>query len=232
MEGLAQELEQETGEPAKVPRTPEEQARLIAARPPYWEYRLFAGALIQGQDALESAYLDYVMRIARGSKEVDFQIALDTMETFYHQMATSIGPLERILAVEAQERAFGAPGEDGNVGAILHMAGSVTTTYADLLGAGRQLLSIEPPQLLTRMHELALHYLGRPLEQIRAFVEQTVEAMTRLDDYLASSEPVVIELDLVMELDPGVERAFDEELRRVRRKVRWRRWTGLDLERR
>jgi hypothetical protein len=45
---LAHEADPSREDFVGVPRTPDEQARLIASRPPAWEHLLFAGALVQG----------------------------------------------------------------------------------------------------------------------------------------------------------------------------------------
>lgn len=229
--GLAQELEPPPDDFPKVPRTPEAQARLIATRSAYWEYRLFASALLQGRDALEFSYLDYELGISRRREQVDFDAAIAVINEVYHHASGAAGAIERAFGPAAQRRAFGLPGEAGDPNAIRHMAGQVTGMYADLLEAATQLLSIEPPEVLARMQQIVLRHLRRPIEIIRAFVDKTVEEIERLDEYLAQRRDVFIKLDLTLELDDQVGRELDDEMRRVKRKVRWRNWTGLDVNR-
>lgn len=229
--GLAQELQPPADDFPKVPRDPGAQARLIATRPTCWEYRLFAGALLQGRDAHEFSYLDYQMGISRRRQQVDFDTAREVINEVYQRASATTGPLERVFGPAAQRRAFGLPGEAGDANAILHMAGQVTGMYADLLEAVTQLLSIEPPAVLGNLQRIVLRHLRRPIEQLRAFVDKTVEEIERLDDYLADGRDVVIKLDLTLDVDPTIDRELDDEMRRVRRKIRWRGVTGLDVNR-
>lgn len=130
-----------------VPRTADEQARLIASRPPAWEHLLFAGALLQGVDALEFAYLDLDLAIGEREEPVDFQTALAVIEEVSDRAAAAVRTLNRAFTPNAQERAFGPPGIEGDMRSIQHLAQLIVNAYGDLLAAGNRLMVMDPPRL-------------------------------------------------------------------------------------
>jgi len=230
--GLARDLKPAPIDLSGIPRTPEQQASLIAARPACWEYLLFAGALVQGEEALEFDFLDHKLRIAPEREALDFHTTLGTIRSTFSRASGFVEPIDRAFTRDAQEHAFGRLGEHGDVLAIQHLARIVIDTYGSFLQAAEQLRSIDPPQLLRQALSLALQFLDAPLASIRDFISRTVEEVDRLPEHLERGEPVTVEIALVLDVDQEVLRQYRAEMERIERKIRWRKWSGLDPDRR
>lgn len=230
--GLARDLKPVPIDPWGIPRTPEQQAGLIAARPACWEYLLFAGALVQGEEALEFDFLDHKLRIAPEREPLDFHATLRIVRSTFTRSVAYVEPINRAFTREAQKHAFGPLGEHGDVLAIQHLARIVIDTYGSFLQTAEQLRSIDPPQLLRQALTLAIQFLDAPLASVRDFIARTVEEVDRLPEHLARGEPVTVEIALALEVDSEVLRQYRAEMDRIERKVRRRKWTGLDLDQR
>jgi hypothetical protein len=68
------------------------------------------------------------------------------------------------------------------------------------------------------------------IETLREFVARVADEIGRAFDRVVREEPVELMLVLNLDFDPGVERALDDEWRRIRRKIRWKSWTGLNVD--
>jgi hypothetical protein len=138
VEGIARDLTSEPPSFSGAPKTKEQEAWLIAVQADFWEYRLFAGGLYQGREALEPKYLDHNLGIVEGSLRMDFHDAQNVLSDAVHRVATSVATIDDAFDPAAQEPAFGAPGEPGNAAAIRHLAHRVLAVYEELLDAASQ----------------------------------------------------------------------------------------------
>jgi hypothetical protein len=221
---LAHELEPEQPDIAKIPRTPEEQARLITLRPSAWEYLLFAGALLQGHDALESTYLDLRFGIAGRREELSFADACGVLAAACDRYDDALQVLQSAFEDEPQEHAFGPAGVPGDPRAILHLAQTIVRGYGEMLEAVQTMQAIDPPRVLDNVFALARRQLFAPIEAVRSFVSRVIEEIGALPERLAKAdgEPIVIDLLLDMTPDETLGAELQLELRRARRKARWR----------
>jgi hypothetical protein len=202
-----------------IPRDTEEQEDLIAQRPPGWEYLLFAGVLDQGRRVLEPKWQDYKSGYARRKR-----VRLDEKETVSYLIGMWVDaqaimrPIDRVFSEEAQQQAFGAPGEPGNALLIEHSAKRVLTSYEELLDWAADIRGIVFPEKFRRAFELAPLVMERPALDIRDFITRTVVQLGRLPDLLAhpDSGPIAIELPLTVTIDDAAMATFSEELDRVR----------------
>lgn len=228
--GLAKEVA--GGVPAAfsgIPRNPDEQVQLVATKPDFWEHLLFAGALIQGQEALEFEYLDHKMELTVRREPVDFHTAIEVMQASNEAVSAALDRVIRVFDESALEYAFGPPGEHGDPKAIQHLALIVIGFYEELLRSGAELRSVVPPRILARAWELSVRRLDAPIAQVRDFIDRTVDEFEHLPDYLEHDEPVTITLDLTLAMDEELVDQFEEEMRRVKWGLRWRRWLGVDI---
>ncbi len=215
---------------AGVPKTPEQESLLIAAFPDFWEYRLFAGVLYQGREDLEFKYLDHAMGIVAQRTELDFHDANSVLGDAFRRVGGTIETIEQVFGPAAQERAFGAPGEPGDVPAIRHLAIRVLSVYEELLDSAAQIRLVDPPDLLRRTFGIAARYMDAPIDQFRNFMTKAVTEAERLPERAADVvEPRTITLDLVLDIDAATQHELDAEMKRVGRKVRWLGWLGGDL---
>jgi hypothetical protein len=202
-----------------VPTTPEHQQALLRERPPGWEYLLYGGVLLQGREALENKWHDEELGMPRGE-----QISLDRDAEFRYlsnelarvRMLTSNSM--RVFDADAQERAFGAPGEPGDPVRIENLARHVIGTYEGLLDWAARMRAVVPPEDLERLLELTALMAKAPIMQFRDFVDDVVRELGKLPAHLASDtdELLEIEVNLVLEIDPGVLSELEAETERVR----------------
>jgi hypothetical protein len=214
-----------------VPKTADQETRLIAGDVDFWEYRLFAGVLYQGRAALEFKYLDHRAGIVTSDVRLSFDDANRVLRDAFHRVASAIATVDQILRPTAQQRAFGAPGEPGDAVAIRHLAHRIVSVYEELLDTAAQLRSVEAPDLLQPTFRVASRYMDAPIAQFRRFIATAIDEMEGLPERATDVvEPRTITLDLVLSLDDAIQRELDAETKRVRRKIRWLGWTGGDLD--
>jgi hypothetical protein len=129
--GLAQEPVVQAVQPDEgvlrltIPSTSEEQARVVAKRPRFWEHLLFVGVLVRGKNELETKWDDHELRLPRGPRrEFDLASANDFLSREVGWIQKHI-VLDRIMSPSIYEQAFGAPGESGDAAKIEGMAASL-----------------------------------------------------------------------------------------------------------
>jgi hypothetical protein len=138
--------------------------------------------------------------------------------------------VEQVFVPAAQERAFGASGESGDAAAIRHLAHRVLSVYEEILDVTSEVRSVDPPDLLKRMFQIAPRYMDAPIAQFRRFFATAIDEIERLPEQASEvAEPRTIMLDLVLSTDTAVQRELEIETKRVKRRVRWVGWTGGDL---
>ena len=214
-----------------IPETADQETQLIAGDVAFWEYRLFAGSLYQGREALEFKYLDYKAGIVSSRLRLNFDDANRLLQDALHRVTAAVGTVDQILSPTAQQRAFGPPDQPGDAAAIRDLAHRVVAVYDELLDTAAQLRSTEAPDLLEPTFRVASRYLDARIAQFRRFIATVIDELERLperaDDVV---EPRTIRADLVLSFDDAIQRELDAEMKRTRRKIRRMRWTGRDLD--
>jgi hypothetical protein len=213
-----------------VPKTADQETQLTAGDVDFWEYRLFAGSLYQGREALEFKYVDYKAGIVSSRVRLNFHDADRVLQDAFHRVPAAVGTVEQILSPTAQQQAFGAPGEPGDAAAIRDLAQRVVSVYEELLDTAAQLRSTEAPDLLQPTFRIASRYMDARIAQFRRFIATAIDELEGLPEQAADVvKPRMIRPDLVLSLDDAIQRELDAEMKRLRRKIRWMRWTGGDL---
>ena len=214
-----------------IPETADQETQLIAGDVAFWEYRLFAGSLYQGREALEFKYLDYKAGIVSSRLRLNFDDANRLLQDALHRVTAAVGTVDQILSPTAQQRAFGPPDQPGDAAAIRDLAHRVVAVYDELLDTAAQLRSTEAPDLLEPTFRVASRYLDARIAQFRRFIATVIDELERLperaDDVV---EPRTIRADLILSFDDAIQRELDAEMKRTRRKIRRMRWTGRDLD--
>ncbi|WP_189451706.1 hypothetical protein [Streptomyces abikoensis] len=208
---------------ATVLRTREELARTREAMPAVWEYLLFAGELYVGLKELELKRFDYSLghrvigRTLRDEVEANAYLAAAFAE------AQRIGSdVDRWMSQEAQDKAFGLPGEPGDRDLITHLARRFLGIYESLIDWSIDLRSVSPPAHMLRLFELAARFMRASIVSFESFVETLVEETDRASATVArqDSEPIRLTVAYVMTIDPDVMKEFDKEQRKVKRRRR------------
>ncbi|GAB7181547.1 hypothetical protein ATKI12_1378 [Kitasatospora sp. Ki12] len=208
-----------------VPRSLDLIASMAMRQPPSWEYLIYAGYLHIGVKELESRWLDYslghrlVGPMFSNAEDLSNHIAVAFNEAadIAHQVGLWLSP-------DAQERAFGAPGEPGDSVLIEHLARRLVGTYGSLIDWSISVRSIRTPEHLSRIVDTAAKFADKSIRKFRLFVADLLERLDRLSTLGADAPTGSIFLDFsyVMDIDSGVVDEFQAELRRVKR--RQRRW--------
>jgi GntR family transcriptional regulator, transcriptional repressor for pyruvate dehydrogenase complex len=230
-EDIARDLTPEPTAFMGVPKTADEETRLIAGDVDYWEHRLFAGSLYQGREALEFKYLDYRTGIVSSRVRLNFDDANRVLQDAFHRVTAAVGTIEQILSPTAQQRAFGPPGEPGDAAAIRDLADRVVSVYEELLDTAAQLRSTEAPDVLQPTFRIASRYMDARIVQFRRFIATAIDELERLPERAADVvETRLIRPDLVLSFEDAIQRELGAEMKRMRRKIRRMRWTGGDLD--
>ena len=158
-----------------VPRDLEEKHELLVQRPPFWEYLLFAGALKKGKDDFELKWRDFqVGYAARTSRYLDDHEAINYLGNAWNDVQSILDGMMPVLAEEAQEQAFGPPGQPGNPIFIEHSAKRIVGVYEELLNWAADLRGTRVSERMSRAFGLAARVAGRPAREIREFIDSVV----------------------------------------------------------
>jgi hypothetical protein len=204
--------------PARVPRTPREITALESTRPPGWELLLFAAVLLEGKRDLEARWRDHRLRLPTGEhhrlREED---VAPYLADAISRLRWAVRPMEPVFA--AHEEAFGRPGEPGDPELIRHFAVWIVEVQRRLLDWADAVRSADAPPRFDRALDLAARAADRPLERIRAFIDDTVAALDELPAKLAAPpgerERITLDLTLTLDADSELMAAAVDELRRA-----------------
>jgi hypothetical protein len=207
-----------------IPTSDEEQARLIAEKPDWWEYRLYAGVLMQGRIALERKWRDHELRLPRGSWQPLTGSVFDFLSRETGPLRRQMGILDRLFEPKLLERAFGPPLTAGDPELIAHIARGVTQSYESMLDWASELrrttVAAEHEELL----ELTARMADGPVGQIREFIQTVADQIARVPVLLqeaaakgaTTDSPMALDLILHVELDPDNQRDLQAALDRLR----------------
>jgi hypothetical protein len=202
-----------------IPETPAQQRRLIAGRPPGWEYLLFAGVILQGRQAMEIKWHDHRLKIATSRARLTHEDALAYIADAMSPLLASIGSMMPAFAADSQELASGVPGESGDPGAIEHFARRIVTGYEEMLDWAAEVRGVEAPAVFNRVFELIAKVADRPIDQLRAFFEEITRETVQLPEYLAKpdsdQEVLVIKVGLALEVDEELMSELSREIDRA-----------------
>lgn len=185
----------------KVPRSQEAIQALMTERKGLWEYRLYAGLLLNNLRALESKYRDHEMGYARANGKVVTKESLpDRVQAEMGSLLITTGNLNKVMDSKAQELAFGRPGEPGDVDQIAHLAQRFVSVYEDLLDWSANLrgTSTNGDHTKAALEALA-ETTDQPLKAMRLFVDDFVAQMDTVEERLASGDDD-IRIDMVLEI--------------------------------
>lgn len=199
----------------RVPRSQDAIEALMTERTGLWEYLLYAGLLRANMDKLEPKYRDFAMGYARrNGRHISRDELIDFTQAAMGSISAIVENFSMVLDAAVQERAFGKPGEPGDVDRIVHMAEKFISVYedfldwaADLRGTSAQLgRGAEVLRVLSKCAE-------QPVEECRRFVHNFVAEMDTVEERVEAGEQVSIEMPLTLELDPAISAEFHKKLR-------------------
>jgi hypothetical protein len=203
---------------ARVPRTEAEQQLLLLEKPGGWEYLYFASELLRERDALEAKYRDHEMRWAAPTGvAVRREDLADYLQAALGAASRLAGSLGQVMDAKVQEKAFGAPGESGDAERILHMAKRWTSIYEGFMDWSANIRGTVVPSGYGDVVEALAQYSDASIENYRQFVDKFVEQVDRVPAAVESGEPLMVEMDLVLEISEDVKAAYDDAVQRALR---------------
>lgn len=199
----------------KVPRTQEAIEALMTERTGWWEYLLYAGILKLNMDKLESKYKDFSTGYARrNGQRVKRGELLDFTQTAIGSINAIVGNFQMVLDTDLQERAFGKPGEPGDVDRIVHMAETFISVYEDFMDWAAELRGTSAmPGASSEALRLLARWAEQPVEECRRFVTDFVVELDTAQERSDAGDQVGIEMAVTLTLDPELMEAFNEKVR-------------------
>lgn len=117
-----------------IPSTRVDQDALIAERPDWWEYRLYAGILVQGRVELEDKWQDHQLRLPSGPRrEPDADSIPHFLSRELGWVRRQVAALDRVFDPDTLERAFGPSGTPGDPRLIERVARGVIQIYESMM---------------------------------------------------------------------------------------------------
>jgi hypothetical protein len=211
--GLAQEPVVQAVQPDQgvlrltIPSTSEEQARVVAERPEFWEYLLFVGVLVQGKKELETKWDDHELQLPRGPRrDVDLTSADDFLSRELGWIQKHI-VLDRIMSPSIYEQAFGAPGQPGDVTKIESMARRLLSMYESWLDWAAGLRNTSVPAVYEDVLETTACLIDGPVLSLREFIDHMAHQTERLPELAGDrtdEHPITLTFKLTLDIEDEV----------------------------
>jgi hypothetical protein len=196
-----------------VPRTQPEAASLLATKPPAWEYLYFAALISWGRDELEPRYalLRSGSAPPSGEQVTDEKAPAFLREAMAHLQA-SVAALDEQFAPARTERAFGPPGQSGDVASIGQLAAHWTEVYRHFVEWSGRLTGATVSAKFRPVFDVAAWIALQPATEYREYVDRFVQTMDAVPGRLAGGQPVRIDLTLNLTLDDAAVAEFGRAL--------------------
>lgn len=205
---------------SQIPTTDDEIAQLVADKPDFWEYLLWAGVLQTQMARHEPAYRDHLLRHAPpADKPLDWPATIAMLQQSFADFQVIVGQLEAPFDRDIHLRAFGPLGEHGDADLIEHMARRTVDTYRRMIDLGLDVRAARVPAEARTAVNLAADFNREPIEQIRAFVRNVVAsidaALSELARHPAREAPLELTLQLELHADDDLIARYQAELDRL-----------------
>jgi len=198
---------------SRVPRSEAERQRILLEKPPGWEYLYFASLLQLGKDSLERKYRDHELGFGeRSERTVPEEEVVPYLLGATNEARRLMHTFDRLFLPEAQERAFGRPGEPGDAEKIKHLAMRWTSIYEELLDWPARLRGVATPDSFSRAVDVLAHFNDESIENYRTFVDDFVRQNDDLSQVIARGDPVTIEMKLSMTIPEALVDEFLKSL--------------------
>jgi hypothetical protein len=206
----------------RVPRTEAERQQVLLARPLGWEFLYFAGQLLYELNSVEAKYRDHEVHYASLSGEVvTGEDAASYVEYINqrHEDAVSLAiKMSGLINDTATiERAFGAPGQEGDPERLAHLAEHWNSVYEEFMDWAASVRGVNAPSEFRNLLELAARFADEPVEKYRRFVDEYVAQVDALPAAIAAGEPVRLQTSLVLSMPDEVRKNYEAELNRLMR---------------
>ena len=199
-----------------IPTTEAQVERLINAKPPLWEYQLFAGLLNQGINSLDYKWRDHRIELCvPGNKAISEDEIQQFCLTQQGKIISVVDNLNRILAEEAVQEAFGPPGVAGDDSAISYLVKRLVDVYDQLMDWALETRSANVPSRYAGVVWSLSQFARQPIEELREFRDRFTDFVLALPAWLAIPEGERTKIESTFEvtfrIDDAVSELFADE---------------------
>ena len=200
----------------KVPRSQEAIEATMTERTGIWEYLLYAGLLSANMEKLEPKYRDFVMGYARRTgRHVSREGLLEYVQQAIGSIQGIVDNFNMVLDLDVQERAFGKPGEPGDVDRIVHMAERFISVYEDFMDWAAELRGTSAPGDGAEVFRLLARWAQQPVEECRRFVSELVTEMDTASERIDRGEKISFTMAVTLKIDEAISNEMQAKLRQV-----------------
>ena len=160
-------------------------------------YASLRGEVVTGEDAVR--YVEYINQRHEDA------------------MSLAIKMSDLINDTAALERAFGAPGQEGDPERLAHLAKRWNSVYGEFMDWAASVRGVSAPHKFRNLLELAARFADEPVEKYRRFVDEYVAQVDTLPAAIAAGEPVRLQTSLVLSMPDEVTKNYQAELTRLMR---------------
>lgn len=205
----------------QIPVTDEEQDELAQEQPDWWEYRLYAGVLVQGRIDLEGKWHDHELRLPSGSVREPLESVPDFLSRQTGSVTRYLNILDRLFNPDVLGQAFGPPGTPGDSERIVHIARGITQTYESMMDWAAELRRTSVGSEYEELLELTARMVDGPVRQIRDFIQLAADQIARIPVLAEEAKakgatkesPMTLDLTLHVELDQENQESLHAVLR-------------------
>jgi hypothetical protein len=183
-----------------IPASREQVSELVATRPPFWEFLLFAGVLWREMQRVEPKWLDYTRGILQAGPLLTDTEALALVSTILRSGQACIHDLVDNFESAAQE-AFGAPGSPGDPIKIENLGVWVIARFNELVDLATAVRRARTGDIVARLLDPAGAVSDQQIRQLHIWVDRVVKDVSRLPE--AASQPGHGRLSLDLSLTLG-----------------------------
>ncbi len=201
----------------RVPRTEAERQQLLRERPYPWEYFYFAARLLHERNSVENKYREYLRGYAApgGAVIANYQDFAAYVDKAMRDAQQLMGEVPRVWSRDAQERAFGAPGEDGDAEAIERLAKSMNGIYEGLMDWTAKVRGVNRPSAFDRYFDLLSSINDSSISVYREFVDDLVAYDDELPARIAAGQPSKLDMNIRFTIPAETTKALNAEFARV-----------------
>ena len=215
-----------------VPRTEAERRQVLLARPLGWEFLYFAGQLLYERNNVESKYRDHELHYASAGREIimnrdvgnstnrllyDAENIISYIDQRFSDAVSLARKLSDLVNDEvALERAFGAPGQEGDPERLAHLAKRWNSVYEEFMDWATSLRGASAPSEFRHLLELAARLADEPVQKYRRFVDEYVAQVDLVPATIDAGETLRISTSLIVSMPSRAMQDYQAELDRLR----------------
>lgn len=196
-----------------LPGTELDQLKLLADRPPGWEYMYFGKVLKAELERRDDKFLGLLQHYApQSTGRMAANEIIPYVSGALKDLTALVAKLTSLMERDVQESAFGAPGQAGDPSCLHDLACRWCAGYEELMDWAATVRGVGAPPEFHRLLELLARFVDTLARQFRDFVGAYVEEVDSLPQRLAAGDPIQINLTLRLTIDDTVASAYRQEL--------------------